>query len=159
MSRKSPGTILKRLTVISKTSSLIRTFRSGLEREIAAQISREGLPINYESFKIPFVQPEQNRTYTPDFLLPNGIIIESKGKFEVKDRQKHLWVASQYPDLDIRFVFTNPNQRISKNSKTTYGAWCRKYGFKYAKKLIPQAWLEEPVNQKSLKMCKELKGK
>lgn len=144
------------MTSKKATRNLVKTFRSGLEREIAAQISREGLKVIYESFKIPFVQPEKNRTYTPDFLLPNGIVIESKGRFDVKDRQKHLWVASQWPDLDIRFVFTNPNQRISKYSKTTYWAWCKKYGFKYAKKLIPQAWLKEPKNNKSYNLCKEL---
>ena len=29
-------------------------------------------------------------TYTPDFVLPNGVIIETKGRFVAADRRKHL---------------------------------------------------------------------
>ena len=59
------------------------------------------------------------RTYTPDFELPNGIIIESKGRFVAADRKKHLLVQKQHPELDIRFVFSNSKAKISKGSKTT----------------------------------------
>ena len=52
-------------------------------------------------------------------------------------------VQQQHPDLDIRFVFSNPLTRISKKSKTTYAMWCEKHGFQYAKGLIPEAWIQE----------------
>jgi hypothetical protein len=83
------------------------------------------------------------RTYTPDFLLPNGIIIETKGMFTVADRRKHTLIKKQHPELDIRFVFENSKRRISKASKTTYAAWCEKHGFLYADKLVPDAWIQE----------------
>jgi len=89
----------------------------------------------------------ETRTYTPDFLLPNGIIIESKGRFVAADRKKHLLVKQQHPDLDIRFVFTNSKAKISKGSKTSYGDWCDKNGFLYADKLIPEGWLNETTKQ------------
>ena len=47
----------------------------------------------YEPFRIPFVQPAKNRTYTPDFVLPNGIIIETKGRWITSDRQKFLFLG------------------------------------------------------------------
>ncbi len=75
--------------------------------------------------------------------MENGIIIEGKGIFEVEDRQKHLLIKQQYPHLDIRFVFSNPTHKLYKGSKTTYGDWCDKYGFKYASKLIPASWFKE----------------
>ena len=93
--------------------------------------------------KIKWVDPK-TKTYTPDFVLDNGIIIETKGRFISPDRAKHLAVRDQYPELDIRFVFTNSKSKLYKGSKTTYGMWCNKYDFKYADRYIPEAWLKEP---------------
>lgn len=99
--------------------------------------------MEYETFKVGYVKPAKDSKYSPDFKLPSGIIIETKGRFLTDDRQKHLLVKAQHPDLDIRFVFSNSKVRITKASKTTYAAWCDKYGFKYADKRIPEAWLKE----------------
>jgi hypothetical protein len=119
-------------------------FRSGLEETIAKKLSADKVPFEYEKLKINFNQPEKKRSYTPDFqLLSNGIIIESKGRFLVADRLKHLWVKEQHPELDIRFVFSNSKAKLSKASKTTYGMWCDKYGFKYADREIPKGWINE----------------
>jgi len=84
--------------------------------------------------------------YTPDFILTGKnkkIYIETKGRFLAKDRTKHLLVQSQYPELDLRFVFTNPNAKLYKGSKTTYGEWCIKYGFIFSKGRIPESWIGE----------------
>lgn len=126
-------------------------FRSGLEEQEAQALGDRGVPFRYESFKVSY-RIERNANYTPDFLLlSNAIIVETKGRFVSADRQKHLLIRKQHPDLDIRFVFSNPNARIAKKSKTTYGAWCDKNGFKYAGKTIPDSWLEEPTNNESRK--------
>lgn len=98
----------------------------------------------YESIKIKYTQPAKGRTYTPDFILPNGIMVETKGRFLTADRQKHIMVKEQHPDLDIRFVFQNSSTKISKGSPTSYSDWCRKNGFLFADKSIPQTWLDEP---------------
>jgi hypothetical protein len=118
-------------------------YRSGLEQDTAKFLKKKGVKFTYEEFKIKWVDPK-TKTYTPDFVLENGIIIETKGRFISPDRAKHLAVRDQYPDLDIRFVFTNSKARLYKGSKTTYGMWCDKHGFKYADRLIPDAWLKEP---------------
>jgi hypothetical protein len=121
-------------------------FRSGLEDKVAEQLRAQGIDPRYEECKIKYLVPATNSTYTPDFRLPNGIIIETKGRFTSKDRKKHRLIKEQHPHLDIRFVFSNPKARISKTSLTTYADWCEQYGFKYAAKLIPQEWIDEPIH-------------
>lgn len=123
-------------------------FRSGLEGKIAAELEAAGVAFFYEKFAVPYVKPQKPSKYTPDFILPNGIIVETKGRFLTADRQKHRLVKEQHPDLDIRFVFNNPRARISKTSDTSYAAWCARYGFKFAKETIPAEWLREPLQQK-----------
>lgn len=118
-------------------------FRSGLEDEVAKQLLTLGIEPKYEELTIPYTKPERVHKYTPDFQLPNGIIIETKGRFVTDDRQKHILIKAQYPDLDIRFVFSNPNARVSKKSQTTYADWCRKHGFKFAHRRIPEEWINE----------------
>ena len=117
-------------------------YRSGLEERVAQQILEAFGEVEYEQMKIPFIQPEKKRTYKPDFVLPNGIIIETKGRFLLDDRQKHIWIKAQYPELDIRFVFSNSNALLRKGAKTSYADWCERYNFKYADKQIPKGWLK-----------------
>jgi len=116
-------------------------FRSGLEEKVGEQLKKLYGSVEYETEKIKYTINEV-RTYTPDFKLPNGIIIETKGRFTPDDRKKHLLIKEQYPDLDIRFVFSNSNNKIRKGSKTSYADWCDKNGFLFANKLIPEEWLK-----------------
>lgn len=123
-------------------------FRSGLEQVVAEQIRLAGLEVRYEhpDHVIRYKVPEKSSRYTPDFVLikSNGepLIIETKGRFLTADRQKHLLIRDQF-NHDIRFVFSNSRQKIGKGSKTTYAMWCEKYGFQYADRTIPEAWLQE----------------
>lgn len=117
-------------------------YRSGLEKTIADALSNAKVNFEYETLKLKYTKVS-NHHYTPDFILPNGIIIEAKGRFTAADRKKHLLVKAQHPRLDIRFVFSNPNARLYKNAKSTYGDWCDKHGFKYTRKEIPKKWLKE----------------
>lgn len=130
-------------TRTSKSIGLVHGFRSGLEKQIANQLAAAGVESAYESIKVEYIKPEKKAKYTPDFPLPNGIIVETKGRFLTEDRQKHLLIKAQHPELDIRFVFSNSKTRISKTSPTTYAMWCEKNGFRYADKFIPPAWLTE----------------
>lgn len=126
-----------------KFKHLRAAYRSGLEATLAAALAAAGVPVLFETLKVPFTQPAKGRTYTPDFLLPNGIIIESKGLFAAEDRQKHLWVKAQHPDLDVRFVFSNAKAKLYKGSPRSYADWCDKNGFRWAHKIIPHEWLTE----------------
>ena len=120
-------------------------FRSGLEEKVAAELAAQGVPVVYEDTGaiIRYKKPESNHKYHPDFVLPNGIIVETKGRFVTADRQKHLLIQKQHPEKDIRFVFSASKTRISKQSATTYAMWCEKNGFKFADKSIPKSWIAE----------------
>ena len=129
------------------TSSGIKYgYRSGLESKVSAQLTEAGVDFEYEKFKIEY-EVHETRKYTPDFRLPNGIIVETKGRFVAADRKKHLLVQQQRPELDIRFVFSNSNAKLNKGAKSTYADWCQKHGFLYADKFIPEEWLIETSEQ------------
>ena len=115
-------------------------YRSGFESKLANQLQRSGVCFEYETLKIEY---RKVSTYTPDFILPNGIIIEAKGVWTVEDRTKHLLVRAQHPHLDIRLVFMNAANKIRKGSDTTYAKWCDKKGIIYADKIIPKSWLSQ----------------
>lgn len=121
------------------------SYRSGLEDRIATQLKNAGIEADYEKYSLPYVIPASNHTYTPDFVLPNGIIVEAKGIFDATDRAKHLLIKAQYPHLDIRFIFSNAKAKIYKGSKTTLADWCNKHGYKYANREIPASWFKEKV--------------
>lgn len=122
-------------------------FRSGLEDKVAAQLRTLGIDPEYEEHKIEYTKPARVSKYTPDFRLPSGVFIETKGRFITEDRQKHLLIKAQHPHTEVRFVFSNSKARISKTSPTTYADWCRKHGFTFADKLIPLEWINEHIRQ------------
>lgn len=118
-------------------------YRSGLEEKIADQLRSLDIPVRFEVVRVKYTPPLKARAYTPDFILPNGIVLESKGRLVTADRTKHRAIKDEHPDLDIRFVFSRSKTRISKKSTTTYAAWCERYGFIYADALVPRAWIRE----------------
>jgi len=126
-------------------------YRSGLEVKNSAHISAQGFAVAYEAFTLRYTVPARVARYTPDFPFTwNGIIVETKGRFVTEDRHKHLLIKNEFPDLDVRFVFSNPNTRISKTSSTTYGDWCHKHGFQFARLLTPVEWMREDPHPKRM---------
>ena len=128
-------------------------YRSGLELKISEYLQELKIKFLYEGIKIEW-EDLAYRTYTPDFVLPNGIIIETKGRFTVADRRKHKCIKKQHPDLDIRFVFTNSKCKLQKGAKTSYAQWCIKHGFQYYDRIIPEDWLKEKGKNKHPKFIK-----
>jgi len=135
-----------------------RGFRSGLEVMVKDQLLSNNVVVKYEPIKIEW-EDLAYRKYTPDFLLPNGIIIETKGLFTAQDRRKHILIKKQHPELDIRFVFTNCRSKLSKKSKSTYASWCEKHNFLYSTKKIPIEWLNEKEQIKIKQTFIPFKGK
>lgn len=119
------------------------TYRSGLEKTNDEYLKSLGVASNYEAYEIEYTVPASTHRYTPDFVLPNGIIIETKGVWDAEDRRKHLLIKEQHPQLDIRFVFNRSKSPLYKGSKTTYGTYCEQHCIKYADKLIPTEWIKE----------------
>lgn len=131
-------------------------FKSKLEEEFNKFLIKNKIKFGYENFKISYLKPEKASKYTPDFNCPTNakfrIIFETKGQFLTSDRKKHLLIKEQYPDLDIRFVFSNSKNKIGKKSKTTYAKWCELKGFKYhciysTNKFLPDEWVKEIQQQ------------
>ena len=122
-------------------------YRSGLEHKVSEYLNERNIDYGYECIKIEW-EDLAYRTYTPDFVLDNGIIIETKGLFTAADRRKHIAIKKQHPKLDIRFVFTNSNSKLRKGAKSTYAEWCIKQGFRYYDRIIPEDWLKERGKKK-----------
>ena len=118
-------------------------YRSGFEHKVSDQLKENKIKFEYETTVIPYIKPETNHTYTIDFTLPNGILVETKGRWVPEDRKKHLLIKNQHPELDIRIVFMSGKTKIRKGSKTTYGMFCDKHGILWAEKTIPESWLKE----------------
>ncbi|APD19631.1 endonuclease [Pectobacterium phage PP74] len=134
-------------------------YRSGLEEKNMKLLESKGVKAEYEMWRVPYVVPASNHHYTPDILLPNGIFVETKGLWESDDRKKHLLIREQYPELDIRLVFSSSRTKIYKGSPTSYGEWAEKHGIKFADKLIPAEWLKEPSKDVPFNKFKEVKKK
>tara|TARA_B110000003_G_C16479679_1_gene469057 strand:- start:288 stop:641 length:354 start_codon:yes stop_codon:yes gene_type:complete len=114
-------------------------FRSGLEEKVAALFDELGVIYEYESTKIPYVI---QHNYTPDFLLANGIYLETKGYWDASDRRKIKAVKTLHPEIDLRMVFQSPYNTISKRSKTTYAQYCDKLSIPWTSFTnIPIDWL------------------
>lgn len=133
--------------------------KSPIEREVLEQLSGFGiknvLEQHYEPFRFYFVRTRKC-PYTPDFVLPNGIIIEVKGWFQSIERTKFLAIREQYPGFDIRFLFQNAKNKISKNSSTTYAMWCDKHGFKWAHKKVPIEWVQESKDERRIEALRAI---
>lgn len=116
--------------------------RSKFEKTIGKQLIEKNINFKYSTpeNRITYIT---KHTYISDFLLPNGIHIETKGHFSSADRTKHLHIKKQHPDLDIRFVFMFLNTRLRRGSPNTYRSWCEDHGFKCAQMTIPDEWLNE----------------
>ena len=132
-------------------------YRSGLEKAVAAYLRQNQKKVRYEVLKVEW-EDLRYRTYTPDFVLDNGIIIETKGIFDSADRRKHREIQRQHPELDIRFVFSNANAKLYKGAKSRYWNWCEQHKFQWAHRVIPEEWLKEKGKEITVKKI-ELKTK
>jgi hypothetical protein len=138
--------------------SIAPSYRNALEEGVGKQLAAAGVSFVYEGVKLPFNVPERVSKYWPDFRIGN-IILETKGRFDsAKERQKFVLLKAQYPDLDIRFVFSRAAGKIYKGSPTTYAQWADDHGFLWCDKgRIPAAWLEDL--KKEMEICSSRSSK
>ena len=114
-------------------------FRSKLEERVATLLEQLGISYEYETEKLSYTI-EHN--YTPDFVLPNHVYLETKGYWDAADRRKVLAVKRDNPFIDLRMVFQSPYNTISKKSKTTYAQWCDRHDIPWSSyQEIPIEWL------------------
>ena len=92
-------------------------FRSGLEEAVANELDKLNVDYGYEDKVINYSKPARKTRYTPDFTIKvNGAIWETKGRFQTADRQKHLLIKEQHPEIKIKFILTSTFTSILKIS-------------------------------------------
>ena len=115
-------------------------YRSRREERLARWLELNGHEFEYETLRLDYTV---SAVYTPDFILSNKVILEAKGYFKPEDRRKMLAVKRHHPDLDIRLVFQQPHNTLTKTSKMTYAKWAEKHGYLWAAAHdIPPEWFD-----------------
>jgi len=113
-------------------------FRSGFESDVAHNLKEQGVYFEYEKHKYDIVIP---RSYTPDLVLANNIVVEIKGMFDSDDRRLIRLFKEQHPDVDIRMCFQKPHQKLSRTAKMTYSQWCDKHNIPWCRgPHLPKRW-------------------
>lgn len=113
-------------------------FRSGFEGKVADHLNAAGVNWEYEQYKYDLLIP---RSYTPDFVLSNGVVLEVKGYFDAEDRRLIKLFKEQHPSVDIRMVLQKPHQKLTKTGSMTYARWCDKYSVPWCEgPIIPSSW-------------------
>lgn len=128
--------------------------RSGFEERVEARLAKLGVPVFYEKRTFSIKLHETGRQcddcfgkrvfrkteYTPDWTFANGNIMETKGRFDAKDRKIALAFRDQWREHKYHLLFMR-NNTLTKASKTTYTDWCKKNGIECAVgEEVPSAW-------------------
>lgn len=107
-------------------------FKSKLEERVWETLKKNFPSVKYEPDKYKYVQPAMDRTYTPDFKTGRKkLYLEAKGKLDLETRKKMLWFKECNPDVRVIFLFQNPDNKLTKRSKTTYGMWAEANDFEW----------------------------
>lgn len=118
-------------------------FRSKFEESIYEAAMRSRKKLVHEPYFIPYII---KGSYLPDFVMPNGIIIEAKGYLDAASCRKMKAVKATNPDLDVRFVLQNANGKRNKRAKLKNWEWCERHGFPWSEGTIPLSWWKEKKN-------------
>ena len=89
-------------------------YKSKYEKRVGYNLRHRGIKFLYEPFKLNYYLKKrgarcldcgskncrEKHTYTPDFVLENGVVIEAKGHFTSKMRTKMFQVVLDNPDKE-----------------------------------------------------------
>lgn len=121
-------------------------FRSGFEKAVYEHATGHKHKLEFEPADaiVRYTKPAKMARYIPDFRLPNGILVETKGRFPYADRNKMCLVRDANPELDIRIVFQRAGNRLTKSKNSmTYWEWAEKHNFRWSEGTIPEEWWKE----------------
>lgn len=124
-------------------------FKSKFEENVWGHLKKKFPSTKYEPEKFKYVQPSQDRTYTPDFRTGRRkIYLEAKGKLDLDTRKKMIWFRDCNPDIRVIFLFQNADNKLNKKSKTTYAMWAEANGFEWLD--FRKDWLRDYI-----KLCEK----
>ena len=86
---------MEKATLVPTIAHLEDGFRGTLEHGIAEDLKSKKAKFEYETIRIKWSYLT-HRTYKPDFILSNGIIIEAKGFFGRLWSKFVLWILSLF---------------------------------------------------------------
>ena len=136
--RKAPG------RQEAKKYAAMCGMRSMGEVACAANMDLMKIPYKYETETLEYQHLPQ--TYTPDFVLPNGVLVEFKGKMTAETRKKMLSIRRCNPNRTIGIVFQYANNKLSsRKNSTRYWEWAEKNGFLWSEGYVPLAWTRKKV--------------
>ena len=148
--------IKKRLKRNMKTGPgrvLARQFaaRAGMkslgEVRCAADMDKMHIKWEYEAEKLKYQHKVQS--YTPDFLLIDGTLIEYKGKMTDETRKKLLSIKRCNPKRRLCIVFEKPNNKISSRPNSQrYWQWAESNGFEWSNQVIDKRWVNRRNNKR-----------
>ena len=162
MTNRELALLTKRKNKHGKTKRINKKdFRSNFEYQFAVFLRKNETSFQYETLKLPWNKKitsafcgecksnnvYQRKIYTPDFILSNGMVIETKGRFTSAMRTKMLAVIEAHTDKDIRMVFMRDNT-IKAKRYSSYSNWCKYHGVKFhvvedpKNPTIPKTWLK-----------------
>ncbi len=154
--RKKPSQ-LKPKRGAKRAEAVAAGYRSGLELEIANDLTKRGIEFEYEKHRIPYQRGivggqcgdcssgnvRKRATYTPDFYLPRvRRFIEAKGRLVSTDRTKLRAVLSEFAKRGETFsiIFSQDNY-TTKLKRERYSDWAARNGFQYTVgRSIPKEW-------------------
>lgn len=104
-------------------------YKSHLEAKFAALIRKAGLAADYEPDRLEFITKSH---YVPDWKIAENTYIETKGYLSSSNRSRLIDFKKQYPHITVCLVFQASQNKIYKNSKTTYAQWAERHGFEWS---------------------------
>ena len=119
--------------------------RSQLEEAVEYELDQLGYQSSYESDTFTFTT---EHSYTPDYKIhgEHPFFIEVKGWMSPEMRSNLLAAVMSNPTIPLLIAFQQPNQRISKRSKTTVAQWASKHGIPWTPIPIPRELLMSWAN-------------
>lgn len=115
------------------------TYRSGWECELAKDMEKRGVAVEYEAETLHYTVPRFSRVdWRIRTASGNYILVEGKGAFPPSAREKVVHIHSCNPDTDYRLLFQKGSEAERYGPKL-----CRKHGIKFAIGTIPDEWFAE----------------
>lgn len=138
----------------------MKRYRTEFEAITAEQLLSRNVSFDYEPARLRYQDKDgRKRIVMLDFHLKpqsndphGGMFVEAKSLLKHEHLARYEKLKAQRPDLDIRFVFEEPDKIITHyrvddgeggSMSVSYSEWCDMNGFKWNGDTIPTAWLKE----------------
>jgi hypothetical protein len=142
----------------------MKHYRTEFEATTADYLLSQNISFEYEPARLHYKDSDgRKRIAQPDFHLKpksndphGGMFVEAKSLLKHDHLPRYELLKEQRPDLDIRFVFEEPDRTIShfgvvddegQTRAVSYAEWADMNGFKWAGETVPAAWIKELKNK------------